>query len=122
MPLHVSDWWDCVPSDERFVLNTLITAFDPPVFSTSCALVNIAATGVGLVGDRRLAFDANFRLTYVDGLPFPPPADCIVTGEFGFWVAIFEYIDEHGMGVDPCRCPQIRQPGQQGGSWPDCWP
>lgn len=122
MALEVRDWWHCQPTPERATLNTILFAFQPPNYATSCALVDIAALGFGLVGDRRTAFDQMYRLTYTPGLPFPPPADCIVTGDPDFYAAIYAYIDANGSDQEPCQCPQMRQPGQQGGAWPECWP
>lgn len=115
-------WWNCLPAPERGAIVGIAPLLQPPVWSTACAFVELAFTAAALSPSRQTAFCSIFHMVRVEGLPLPPPADCVYLFDAAIWEPILIYLDLAGSGYDMCLCDPLRQAGQQGGAWPTCWP
>lgn len=120
--LAVERWWDCMPTQERGAIVGLYGLIVPPVFAAPCVIVDVIVESMGVSDEREQAFRGMFQLVSQSGLPFPPPLDCQTVMTPAIWQPIYDYISANGTGFDLCRCENLRQPGQQGAAWPDCWP
>ena len=120
--LPVADWWHCHPPQEAGAIVGIYGLIVPPVYAAPCVIVDLIIEAMGVSDERELAFRTMMGLTSVSGLPFPPPLDCQTTFDPAIWKPIYEYLRDFGSEQRRCDCGALRQPGQQGGAWPDCWP
>ena len=115
-------WWNCMPAPERGAILGIYGLIVPPVFVAPCVVVDAILLFMAVGESRRQTFRAMFGLVSVEGIPLPPPLDCETVFDPAIWQPIYEYLRDIGPAYVPCDCENLRQPGTQGGSWPDCWP
>lgn len=122
MQAPVSQWWHCMPAQERGAIVGIYGLIAPPVYVAPCIIVDLIIEAMGVSVERDNCFRGMFHLVSVTGLPFPPPLDCqtVLTPEI--WEPIYNYLRDNGGDADQCLCGPLAQPGQQGGAWPECWP
>lgn len=77
--------------------------------------------GIGWNDDRKRVFEQLYGVTIVE-VELPPPFDITVFFDPDIWQEVYDFGDETDFPVDRCKCNVLGFKGNQGGSWPICWP
>jgi len=84
----------CLNTLEKETIRGLTLTFTPPVYTTAEVVYDtvLAFTGLNFLPERKAAFEENYKVTHINGLPFPPPLDNIVEFDPTVWDELWHFV------------------------------